>query len=311
MERIRALLRETSDPSRYIHGCRLLDATLNWLEPQLVMSRRLEVETELLSLYRCYAGVMSRHLAGKNKGFPDSFDIPKMFPGRTAATAMHGFPRPSEITTKPWLTGLRRLIFVSDMGDALSDSIPFDFLKTEIVDVAASPNGSRHIWLWLTKRAERMAEFSDWLLSGGTMWPKNLVPMASILNPGYARQAMNLLRIPATVRGYSVEPLDNPLRLPDELLGGDGWVILGGESGNGAVDHPFELDWARAIRDQCASSKTPFFMKQLGAVSTNHDEHYVVADSHGGDWREWPSDLRVRQFPRNFALDTSPDLPGL
>ena len=53
------------------------------------------------------------------------------------------------------------------MGDALSQDVPFDYLKQEIVDVAVSDDGSRHVWLWLTKRPRLMAEFSDWLIAQG------------------------------------------------------------------------------------------------------------------------------------------------
>ena len=40
------------------------------------------------------------------------------------------------------------------------------------------------------------------------------------------------------------------------------WVIVGGESGPGA--RPMHPDWARDIRDQCATSGVPFFFKQWG-----------------------------------------------
>ncbi len=41
------------------------------------------------------------------------------------------------------------------------------------------------------------------------------------------------------------------------------WIIVGGESGPGA--RPMHPDWARSIRDQCASADVPFFFKQWGA----------------------------------------------
>jgi protein gp37 len=40
------------------------------------------------------------------------------------------------------------------------------------------------------------------------------------------------------------------------------WVIVGGESGPGA--RPMHPDWARSLRDQCASAGVPFFFKQWG-----------------------------------------------
>ncbi len=40
------------------------------------------------------------------------------------------------------------------------------------------------------------------------------------------------------------------------------WVVVGGESGNGA--RPMHPDWARSLRDQCADAGVPFFFKQWG-----------------------------------------------
>lgn len=96
------------------------------------------------------------------------------------------------------------------------------------------------------------------------------------------------------------------------------WVICGGESGGQA--RPFNLAWARDLREQCAGSRAAFFMKQLGAVidaddgidpldqfprsvknfrqgPTETTARIRLYDSHGGDPEEWPADLRIRQFP--------------
>lgn len=101
-----------------------------------------------------------------------------------------------------------------------------------------------------------------------------------------------LLSTPAAKRFVSAEPLLGPLALNkirrtngDEIettnalsgtwqvLDGDhyrggrlaslDWVIAGGESGPGA--RPLHPDWARSLRDQCASTHVPFFFKQWGA----------------------------------------------
>lgn len=61
------------------------------------------------------------------------------------------------------------------------------------------------------------------------------------------------------------------------------WVIVGGESG--PVTRPFDPDWARLIRDDCAQSETPFFMKQLGGARP------------GSKLDDLPEDLRIRELP--------------
>lgn len=100
-----------------------------------------------------------------------------------------------------------------------------------------------------------------------------------------------------------------------------GWVIFGGESGDGA--RPCDVAWARSTRDQCLKAGVPFFLKQLGAdpfvtlpsgewlegyldSGVAHDHwgppgdaecHFRLRDRKGGDPIEWPADLRVREWP--------------
>ncbi len=263
--RIQELVTVHHGPRRITQAEHVLHDALTEFAPDLAKREGEAARREIKSAFRCYAGVMSQRFAGTNPGYPANFDIAQKFRGRTAASARLGPPTTAEIADKPWMAGMKRLIFVSDMGDALSAGIDFPYLRQEIVDVAVSPKGQRHMWLWLTKRPGQMAEFYDWLSQHGGTWPGNLIPMASILNPGYARQATAIMRIPALIHGFSVEPLGVPLQLPAELLTPTSWVIVGGESGVGAKHHPFDLQWARDIRDQCRAGGASFFLKQVGA----------------------------------------------
>jgi protein gp37 len=90
-----------------------------------------------------------------------------------------------------------------------------------------------------------------------------------------------LLKIPATVRFVSFEPLLGPIILnrlhatcPEHDFDGGfcsspcrslitiNWAIIGGESGPGA--RPFDLAWARSLLAQCRVVGVPAFMKQVG-----------------------------------------------
>jgi len=96
------------------------------------------------------------------------------------------------------------------------------------------------------------------------------------------------------------------------------WIIVGGESGPGA--RPFDLAWARSTVEQCRAAGVPVFVKQVGArpchgegegfphapgdvakprtVGDGEGRYFVtLRDRKGGDWNEWPEDLRVREFP--------------
>ncbi len=125
--------------------------------------------------------------------------------------------------------------------------------------------------------------------------------MTSILNPGYARQAGALMRIPAVAHGFSVEPLDCALSLPAELLRPTSWVIVGGESGVASRLHRFDLRWARSLMDQTRAAGASFFLKQLGGHPVDAGVPVTIADSHGGNWDAWPADLRVREIPAAFC----------
>lgn len=245
----------------------------------------------------CYAGTLHARFGGSTPGYAPTFEDVTRFAGRTAVAArwpdLAGRPRAG----KPWLDGLPRLIFVSDMSDSLSRSISFEYLLDEIVAVAAEGEGARHQWLWLTKRASRMASFSSWLSGRGVPWPENLWAGTSITNRKSTARIDHLLRVgtEGTTRFLSVEPQVEPIDLRPWLSGID-WVIQGGESGRGA--RPFDLAWARHLIDQCRAAGVPIFIKQLGSSVVASGREARFDDAHAGDWAEWPEGLRVRQMPR-------------
>lgn len=265
--------------------------------------RRARIVETFEKLFRCYAGIMhtrygARSGQGKavNPGFAPNFDRPMLRPGEMAKAAnwkdLRGKPRRGS----PWLDGLPRLIFVSDMGDALSSSIPFNYLKAEIIDTVTSESGRRHLWLWLTKRPARMVEFAKWLAEEhGIEWPENLVAMTSVTGRATRSRIDELRQVPAKFRGLSVEPLVEQVDL--ELADID-WVIVGGESGRYALE--FDIEWARDLHRQCREAGVAYFVKQLGARAVEDKFPLLLVDSHGGNWAEWPHDLRVREFPAGF-----------
>lgn len=142
----------------------------------------------------------------------------------------------------------------------------------------------------------------------------------------------HLLKTPAAVRFVSAEPLLGPIDFHDgfyrltrdhtdeyESIPRDerlDWVIVGGESGPGA--RPFDVQWARSIVRQCKQASVPVFVKQVGAEprstleriaewpnwrekchqTTGNQVWPKLNDSKGGDESEWPSDLRIREFPQ-------------
>jgi protein gp37 len=177
----------------------------------------------------CYAGILHARHGGRNVGYATSFDHVTPFPGRIAEackwSSLDGLPRKE----KPWLNGMPRIIFLSDMGDAFCKSVSFEFLETEIIENVTSSLGKRHIWLLLTKRPARMAEFSDWLARYGVAWPENLWIGTTITSSQVIGRIEPLLEVgdEKTIRFLSVEPQWESIDLSSWLDRLD-WVIQGG-----------------------------------------------------------------------------------
>ena len=262
-----------------------------------------EFETVLKERLVCYAHRLhltnscdvTRPLKKANSGYAPQFERVTKFPGRMSVAAgwpdLFGMIRKS----KPWLDFLPRLIFVSDMGDSLSAAIDFEYLEQEIVGNVTGAAGQRHLWLWLTKHPNRMAEFGRWLGDRGRSWPDNLVAMTTVTGPATVWRAEALQAVPARFKGLSVEPLWDRVELP---LAGVDWCIVGGQSGDGA--RPFDLAWADDLKRQCEASGTSFFLKQLGSNARRNGQKLHLRHGHGGDWNEWPPEFRVRRMPSGF-----------
>ena len=232
------------------------------------------------------------------KGFAPRFELVTPFSGRMEVMA-----RSSDLLGKsdkrdPWIGGLPRLIFVSDMGDAFSRVEDFDFLEKEIGESIPTEWGVRHLWLWLTKRPTLMARFSE--RAGG--FPPNVCAMTSVTGLSTLSRVDQLRSVRASTKGLSIEPLSE--RIPADMLDltGIDWVIVGGESGRRGVASPFDLDWAVELREHCRRHGVAFFLKQLGRNPTQGGQPLAMKESHGGDWDEWTPELRVREFPQYFHM---------
>lgn len=165
-------------------------------------------------------------------------------------------------------------------------------------------------------------------------WPLPNVHLGvSAENQKYADERIPLLlQCPAAVHWVSVEPQLGPVSLeaflPFKGLGagciagcGGGihapncrhtfirWCVDGGESGPGA--RPFNVAWARALRDECMAAGIPWFFKQMGAycISDSDDDRRWVGDmmlphpfrirTRGGgkSQEQHPEDIRIQEYP--------------
>lgn len=172
-----------------------------------------------------------------------------------------------------------RHIFVNSMSDLFHEAIPEEFILRVFETMVRA---HWHIFQILTKRAERLAEMAPRL-----PWSEHIWQGVSIENSRYTWRIARLLKVRATVRFLSVEPLLGPI--PDLPLDGIHWVIVGGESG----PHHRRIDpaWVREIRDQCVAGGVPFFFKQWGGATSKARGRLL----DGQLWDEMPPAPRKAQ----------------
>lgn len=186
--------------------------------------------------------------------------------------------------------GERRRVFCASMADVFEDNLS---LVTERIRLWELIEATPWLdWLLLTKRPENADGMTPtaWRLRG---WPAHVWAMTTAEDQRRADERIpHLLRIPAKVRGLSVEPMLGPVDLTAEVCLGCGkrgcdscpcgtgtvfrygqtrnekpywpisWVITGGESGHGA--RPMHPEWARSLRNQCRTAGAAFHHKQWG-----------------------------------------------
>lgn len=146
-----------------------------------------------------------------------------------------------------------RMIFTCSWSDYFIEEAD-DWRHDAWEVIRATP---RHTYQVLTKRPERILSHIP------NHWPlKNVWLGVSVENPRFYGRIAQLIRIPASIRFLSLEPLLAPMSsIP---LDGISWVIVGGESGPNC--RPMQAEWVREIRDQCAHAQIPFFFKQWGGT---------------------------------------------
>lgn len=255
-------------------------------------------------LIKCYAAKLHLNRGASimkpdrkaNPGYAATFEMMRTYEGRALKSAkasdLFGQSRP----TKPWANGLPRMIFVGDMGDTFARTSDFEFLAADLLPAITGESGRRHIWQVLTKRPKQLAAFARRFGA----FPEHVICMTTVTSGETLHRINDLRRVNCSMRGLSIEPLWE--RLTPESLNLDGidWVIVGGESGGKEHSKPFHLEWARELRDLCRQAGVAFFLKQLGSNPVESGQPVKLSNAHGGDWQEWPEDLRVREFPEGF-----------
>jgi protein gp37 len=238
----------------------------------------------------CYALTMAKRLKGMGSAKYQTDGDPRTS-GPGFGIAMH-----PDTLAAPFSWSTPRKVFVNSMSDLFHAGVSNEFIARVFAVMAATP---QHTYQVLTKRPARMRSLLNsepfqsfmavHLMLGSDIplkeRPEFTWPLPNVwLGTSVEDQERANLRIPAlldtpaAVRFLSCEPLLGPVDLNavyerpshKRLFIADStretkpidWVIVGGESGHGA--RPMHPDWARRLRDQCATAGIAFHFKQWG-----------------------------------------------
>ena len=176
------------------------------------------------------------------------------------------------------------------MSDLWHQEVPDRFINDVF---EAMLEHEQHTYLVLTKRPERMRPWLDhWLspvlmpaivdhIHGGVTVENN--------TPAVLRRLDELRASQFPVKWVSYEPALSALEI--DTTGID-WMVIGCEQG-WPGSRPFDLGWARDMRDRCRDSGTAFYVKQLPADANHAVTHGRVVDKV----ELFPEDLRIREYP--------------
>lgn len=205
----------------------------------------------------CYAARMARRLlAMGQKRYRNGFRV-----------TLH-----SDALNEPYGWKKPRIVFVNSMSDLFHEIVPFDFIQDVFTVMREN---RRHTFQILTKRSQRLAQLAPLL-----NWPENIWMGVTVEHNDYVARVDDLRLVDATVKFLSLEPLLGPV--PDLLLSGINWVIVGGESGPGA--RPMKKQWVLDIKEQCEETGVPFFFKQWGGVNKKRTGRVLL----GRTWDNYP-----------------------
>lgn len=241
-------------------------------------------------------------------------------------------------------------VFCASLADVFDNEVDPAWRADLFALIEATPKLS---WLLVTKRVVNVAKMVPelWMRE---CFPRQVRLLVTVVNQQEAdRDLPKLLELPVS-NGVSYEPALGPVDFRPWLVpycdggsrpgpGGVGgvmchrcdgfgcrhveWVIVGGESTQGAPARPFSIGWARDAISHCRAAGVAVFVKQVGSNTPgwclgnrpdgtseemNVDcqswesgeggqcpEGYCACriDRAGADPAEWPTDLRVREFP--------------
>lgn len=195
---------------------------------------------------------------------------------------------------EPFSWSSSRRVFVNSMSDLFQPNVPDAYIE-DVVRVMTEANW--HTYQVLTKRSERLQQLLSTKLRFACNEP-HIWWGVSVEDKKYGLPRIKHLRnSPAAFRFLSIEPLLEDLGSFD--LSEINWVIVGGESGQGA--RVMKEKWVEKVHDLCDSHGTAFFFKQWGGVHKSKSGRLL----HGKTFDEMPERIAAPIPSREIRINAS------
>lgn len=230
----------------------------------------------------CYAEVLMDTRWGRAQWGPN---------GTRSKTSAGNWSQPSTWNRDAEKAGQRQRVFCASLADVFEDREDLKPWRNDLWTVIDSTPWLD--WLVLTKRPENVRR-----LWGNPNFRRVNVWLGTSASDQETADTMvpELLKLRdlSPVLFLSAEPMVGPIDFRWRELD---WIIVGGESGSAEKVRPFEIRWGLDAVRKCRETEVPCFIKQLGTRSNLDGRLHRTNDPKGGNPKEWPANLRVRQFP--------------
>lgn len=239
------------------------------------------------------------------------FHVP---PGRRKRAAESTLLKPFAWNRRAAKLGVRRRVMLGSLMDFFEDHPDVGEWRKEVFEMIRD---TPHLdWVIPTKRPERLP--LCWPSFTRNIRPndfsrrpyQNVSVLVSVSDQATYKRADRGLFPSCTLLdtsvGLSIEPLLGPIDLGENASVFD-WLVIGGESGDNA--RPCHVEWIRDLAKQGQAADIAVYIKQLGSapVSSRWSDIATmphIKDSKGADPDEWPSDLRIQEYPKTSQGET-------
>jgi len=226
----------------------------------------------------CYAERLSKRLKSMGvKKYRNNFEFTE---------------QPNDLTL-PYSWKKSKRIFVNSMSDLFHEESRMEYIAScfhVMLDV------ERHQYQVLTKRSEKMKQFSDLFENFfGDIIPPHIWMGVSVENENYKYRIDDLRDTKCHTRFLSIEPLIGSVgKLNLQKID---WVIIGGESGYNYRE--VKKEWILEIIKQCKKQNVAVFFKQWGGMRPKSGGRTI----NGRIYDEYPKISNFDNILKEIAYD--------